>query len=218
MTAAATERFRERYRAAHIPARYSGPLHLAGTVAITAAVLALAIHGLDDVRPLEWLTIPAAFLYANLVEYLGHRFVMHRRVPGFGLVFERHTLQHHRFFTHENMRFDSTRDYRAVLFPLTLIVFFFAGFGIPSFALVAWLFGANVAWLFVATAIAYYLNYELLHFAYHTAPDSRIARLPWMSRLRALHTTHHDPAAMQTHNFNITYPICDWLFGTWRTR
>jgi sterol desaturase/sphingolipid hydroxylase (fatty acid hydroxylase superfamily) len=35
-----------------------------------------------------------------------------------------------------------------------------------------------------------------------------------MGRLRQLHTLHHRPELMQTHNFNITYPIGDWLFGT----
>ncbi len=35
-----------------------------------------------------------------------------------------------------------------------------------------------------------------------------------MDRLRRLHTLHHRPSLMQTRNFNITYPIGDWLFGT----
>jgi sterol desaturase/sphingolipid hydroxylase (fatty acid hydroxylase superfamily) len=33
--------------------------------------------------------------------------------------------------------------------------------------------------------------------------------------MRRLHLTHHDPSVMQHGNFNITWPICDWLFGTW---
>ncbi len=28
------------------------------------------------------------------------------------------------------------------------------------------------------------------------------------------HAAHHDPRAMIAHNFNITFPICDKLFGT----
>ncbi|MDH4014220.1 MAG: fatty acid hydroxylase family protein, partial [Chromatiales bacterium] len=49
---------------------------------------------------------------------------------------------------------------------------------------------------------------------YHTAPDSWVSRLPGMQVLRQLHTRHHDPALMQRYNFNISYPICDALFGT----
>jgi len=37
-----------------------------------------------------------------------------------------------------------------------------------------------------------------------------------MRTLRRLHTTHHDPRYMQRHNFNITFPICDAIFGTYR--
>jgi hypothetical protein len=39
-------------------------------------------------------------------------------------------------------------------------------------------------------------------------------RLPFILRLRRLHHRHHDPRLMATRNFNITYPIGDWLFGT----
>jgi hypothetical protein len=29
-----------------------------------------------------------------------------------------------------------------------------------------------------------------------------------------MHTIHHVPGFMQTRNFNLTFPICDALFGT----
>ena len=64
------------------------------------------------------------------------------------------------------------------------------------------------------TAILYFLNYELLHFAYHCDPESFIGRLPLMSRLREHHIVHHDKQLMTHYNFNISYPICDALFGT----
>jgi len=206
--------FRNRYRAEEIGSSYYGPLHLATTIVLSAAIVVVALMQLNEVGPLEWLTVPLAFLYSNLVEYVGHRGPMHNRTPGLGLVFRRHTLQHHRFFTNDAMQFDSSDDFKAVLFPIVMVVFFFAAFGIPAMLILAWLATPNVAWLFVAVAVAYFLNYELLHFAYHTSENSWISRLPGMSRLRRLHTTHHDPALMQRYNFNITYPICDWIFGT----
>jgi hypothetical protein len=72
----------------------------------------------------------------------------------------------------------------------------------------------NVAWLAVATGMAYFLNYEWLHFAYHCDPASFAGRWPGVQRLRRLHRDHHDPTLMTHYNFNITYPVGDWMFGT----
>jgi hypothetical protein len=72
----------------------------------------------------------------------------------------------------------------------------------------------NVAWLAVATGMAYFLNYEWLHFAYHCDPASLAGRWPGVQRLRRLHRDHHDPTLMTHYNFNITYPVGDWMFGT----
>jgi sterol desaturase/sphingolipid hydroxylase (fatty acid hydroxylase superfamily) len=32
--------------------------------------------------------------------------------------------------------------------------------------------------------------------------------------LREHHARHHIPRLMQRANFNVTIPLCDWLFGT----
>jgi hypothetical protein len=217
MTDARTAAFREAYRAEHVPARYSGPRHFAVILGFVALVMGIGVWRLGAVAPVEWLTVPLTFLYANLAEYLGHRFVMHRRRPGLQLIFERHTLQHHRFFTHEAMRYDSSADFKAVLFPPMLMVFFATAFMLPAGLVLAWLFSANVAWLFVITGLGYYACYEILHFAYHQDEGSWMLGLPGVRRMRRLHLRHHDPAVMQQANFNITWPICDWLFGTWAT-
>lgn len=212
-----TAAFRASFRRAEIGPGYSGRRHLAFTSGASLAVVALAISQLDSVRPMEWLTVPLVFLYANLVEYLGHRGPMHHRWPGLELVFRRHAQQHHRFFTHREMAFDGPEDYKAVLFPPVMIVFFIGGFALPMWLVLSVLASENVAWLAVATGIAYFLNYEWLHFAYHCPPDSRVGRNPAVRRLRRLHRAHHDPALMQQYNFNITYPVGDWLFRTrWR--
>jgi hypothetical protein len=112
------------------------------------------------------------------------------------------------------MAMDSALDYRAVLFPPLLMVFFFGAFALPVGLLLAWTLSANVAWLFLIAGLAYYLNYELLHLAYHLPEESSWFRLPALRRLRRLHFEHHRPALMSHRNFNITYPIFDWLFGT----
>jgi hypothetical protein len=206
--------YRARYRREHIGPRYSGQAHLAFAVLFSLGGIAVCAWLLDGVQPLEWLTIPLAFLYANLVEYSGHRWVMHRKVRGLGLVYERHAGQHHRFFTDQHMALEGWRDCKVVLFPAVLMVFYFGAFAVPLGLLLAWLATANVALLFVIVALGYYLNYELLHLAYHLPEGSRLLRLPFLMRLRRLHHRHHEPALMAQANFNITYPIGDWVFGT----
>lgn len=210
----ANAQYRESYRCEHIGPRYSGKVHLGFVVVFSLGGIGLCIWQLETVGPLEWLTVPLAFVYANLVEYTGHRWVMHRKVPGLGLVYKRHAGQHHRFFTDRHMALEGWRDCKAVLFPAVLMVFFFGAFAAPMGLLLAWVTTANVAWLFVGVALGYYLNYELLHLAYHLPEGSRLLNLPFIRRLRRLHHRHHDPGLMASKNFNITYPIGDWLFGT----
>ncbi len=206
--------YRQAYRRQHVSPHYHGRFHLAFTVSACLAVIAGCIAGLADVGPWEWATLPLTFVYANLVEYFGHRGPMHHPRAGLKVIFERHAGQHHRFFRDDAMAFDDPGDYKAVLFPPVLIVFYMVAFALPAGLLIGWLFSANVALLFVATAVGYFLNYELLHFAYHAPANTILARLPLMERLRRLHTLHHRPELMQRYNFNITYPIGDWLFGT----
>ena len=206
--------YREHYRHTHIRRGYSGAGHLAFILVFALGGIAIAGLQLDSVSPLEWLTLGIAFVYANFVEYVGHRWVMHRPVRGLKLVFHRHTHQHHRFFTSRFMAMENALDFKAVLFPPLLMVFFFGAFALPVGLLLASIVSANVAWLFVIAALAYYLNYELLHLAYHLPEESPWLRVPGLRHLRRLHHAHHTPSIMAHKNFNITYPIFDWIFGT----
>ena len=209
--------FRQAFRRQEIGPRYSGMLHAMSTFGVGAAAIGFAIASLEDVQPLEWLAVPLTLLYANLAEYLGHRGPMHRPWRGLGIVYRRHAGQHHRFFTATDMEIDGSRDLKAVLFPTVMMAFFLLAFALPMGLLIGWWFGRNVAWFFVASAVAYFLNYELLHLLYHLPQSGWAGRLPWLSRLRRLHQAHHDPALMARYNFNITYPVGDLLFGTlWR--
>ena len=207
--------FRARYRAEVVPPGYSGALHVmlglacAGGGVAAALVFAVA-HGAawHD----TWI-VPLTLVVANVVEYLAHRGPMHHRRPGLGALHARHSGRHHRFFVAEAMPFEGARDLHAVLFPPALLLFFGAiatGLG----ALVALFLPAAVASLFVASALAYYLLYELLHFLYHVPAHWPVARLPGVRTLARLHRRHHDPRCMQHVNFNLVFPLCDRLAGT----
>jgi len=208
------EQARAAYRERYISQHYSGPLHLATTVSVSLLIALLSAMMLEMISPLEWLTIPLTFLYANLCEYLFHRGPMHHKTRFLGLIFRRHAIEHHAVFTDEAATYDTTQDFKAVLFPPIMLLVFNGCFVLPIGALLYFLISPNVSFLFVLTAILYFLNYELLHFAYHMDPQTWVGRLPFMDRLRKHHLRHHDRRLMTRYNFNISYPICDYLFGT----
>jgi len=206
--------FREILKRKRVPRYYSGVLHFAFTAVMSLGTVAYCVLHLEDVRTMEWLTLPATFIYANLTEYFAHRGPMHHPRRGLRIVFVGHTLNHHHYFTHEAMELQETRDVATILFPPVMLVFFFGLFGFPVAFLLGLLVSSNTGYLFFAVAMAYYLNYEIFHLAYHMPQNSWVGRLPLMSRLRQYHTRHHDLQLMSRYCFNITYPIGDFIFGT----
>ncbi len=189
-------------------------LHFAFTNLLGVSVMVASLSRLHAPTALALLTVPLTFFYANLVEYFAHRNPMHRPMRPFGIIYQRHSLEHHAFFTEAEMQAESTRDFKMVLFPWFMVIFFFGLFALPAGLLVQLLFGSNAGALFLATAMAYFLTYEWLHLSYHLSPKLALGRIPLVQRLRRHHARHHDPRAMSRHNFNITFPICDALFGT----
>ena len=76
------EAFREMYRATKIPPSYRGKLHLALTTTLTVGGALVALSQVHAPSLAQLLTVPVAFLVANVTEYLGHRYPMHRRFRG----------------------------------------------------------------------------------------------------------------------------------------
>ena len=73
---------------------------------------------------------------------------------------------------------------------------------------------ANLAWLFFVSVLAYYFVYEWFHFAHHLSRDSWLGRRALVGWLRQHHTRHHELALMEKGNFNVSFPLWDWLLGT----
>jgi hypothetical protein len=206
--------FRETYRAAEIGPNYRGWAHFGFTTIGSLAAIIFAATRLSGVHGFEWAMFPISFLIANLGEYIMHRGPMHRPRPGLGILFERHTRQHHHFFTAETMVVEGVRDFKIVLFPPVMLVFFLGVVATPIGALLYFTISPNAGWIFALTAVSYFLSYEWLHFAYHQPEQSWIGRFPGVARLREHHRAHHDLALMGRWNFNITFPIADAVFGT----
>ncbi len=216
MNSATVQEYRRKTRASWGTGFYSAALHFLCPTVTCFLGIAYSLSLLDQVLWQEWLMVPATFLFGNFLEYFAHRGPMHRRTPGAGLVFSKHTLEHHHFFTEELMSYETTRDFGIVLFPPWAIGLFFGFLAIPVGYLSYKLLSHNAGFLFVATALGYFLNYEWFHLFFHFPDDSWIVRLPLIAPLRRHHARHHNPALMTRYNFNITWPICDWLFGTLR--
>jgi len=206
--------FRRTFQLERVSRFYSGALHLAWIFGAGTAAMIYCIHHVDGIQPLERLVIPLTFLYANVIEYIAHRGPMHHSMRGLRLVFAGHSMDHHRYFTNEKMELEGLRDVAIILFPPVMFVFFFGVFGFPVALLLGWLISANAGYLCFGTAMGYYLNYELFHLACHLPGNSWMGRLPFMKTLSRHHTLHHDLRLMSKRCFNITYPICDRIFGT----
>lgn len=208
------EKFRRELRAGLSERSLSGTAYFALLNIYLAGLVAACLWMLDHVRPIELSTLPASFLYINLVEYWAHRLPMHKPMPLLTIVFKGHTLQHHRYFTKDAMECRDSMDLKFLFFPPSMILFFTVAFALPMGFILLAVASANVALLFVITAALYYLSYEYMHAAYHLPDSHWVSRLPGIKTLRRSHRLHHDHHLMSHANFNITFPIGDLIFGT----
>lgn len=192
---------------------YHGWVHVALIYAIGLATIWYAVLQVRAPAWYEWLIVPVAFLGANLFEWWLHKYVMHRPIPGLTGIYKRHVLAHHQFFTEYEHTIDEVRDFRIVFFPPYALVTFIAMSLAPALLL-----GSvglpDAGWLLLITNTAIYLNYEFFHFCCHVKDDRLVRHIPFVNTIRRHHAAHHNTAIMMERNFNLTYPIGDWLFGT----
>ncbi|MFM8411295.1 MAG: hypothetical protein ACKOCT_13575, partial [Alphaproteobacteria bacterium] len=213
-TRAATEAARARFRATNPPG-YRASRHVGLVAAFVAA-------GIVATLPRAWPFVASdlAWLAGLLVllvlgEYASHRWAMHVDVFPHA-VHHRHVVEHHGFFTYDDMAAADREDLRWVLFPpwaLPLLVVTVA----PTAALLAHFVAPRIAWLFLFEVVVYYGVYEVVHALAHLPANHPWAGRPLVRRLTHHHRVHHEPALMDRWNFNFVVPLGDALFGTtWR--
>ena len=206
-----TSAFRARYRAAIHP-RYNAWLHGGFVLLFGAVCIGLFWSSAHNVKPWEWLDVPVALVFKNWGEYMVHKNLGHVKRSWGALFYKRHTGDHHSFFALGQMAFERMQDWRVIFFPPWLIVVFALN------TLAVWwllsLFNSNVAALFSGSMLLGYLAYEILHACEHLPPQHLISRLPWVRQMRRLHELHHARERMHTQNFNIVFPLWDWVYGT----
>ncbi|MGZ3422483.1 MAG: hypothetical protein ACXVEF_11050 [Polyangiales bacterium] len=196
-----------------IPKGYSPWLHLMGTTGVGIVALVVALWNMHRPTAVELLTIPITFVFANLFEWRAHKDLLHRRVPGLTVLYDRHTPEHHMVFGYDDMAVRDWRELRLVLMPAVGVV----GIVLMNTP-IAWLLGhflgATVGWLYLVTTAFYVVGYEVSHLSYHLPADTFIGRLKLVQVLREQHRRHHHPRLMQKWNFNVTIPLGDLLHRT----
>jgi hypothetical protein len=206
--------FRSEYRA-RIMGWYDGYVHIAIIYAMGASAFYVYVQHIENVLWWEWLTLPVVFCFTNFFEWWVHKYIMHRpvNIKAFSAVYERHTLNHHQFFTDEEMRFRDHTDWRVTVFPPYALVVFIL-MSIPAAFVLSWVITSNVGWLFLCSTTGMYLLYEFMHFCCHVDENWFVRNVPFVNTIRRHHTAHHNPYLMMEVNMNLTFPIADCLFGT----
>lgn len=208
--------FRARYRSG-ISEHYNAWLHGGFVLAFGTICVVFFWSHAENVRPWEWLTLPVALIFHNWGEYMVHKKLGHHKRAWSALFYKRHTGDHHSFFAPRQMAYETPQDWRVIFFPPWLIVVY------AVFALSVWwllsAFNSNVAALFIGAMLLGYLSYEVFHAFEHLPATHPISRLPWVRQMRHLHEVHHARELMHHCNFNVVFPLWDWIFGTldWQT-
>jgi hypothetical protein len=205
--------FREQYRSGISPT-YSGLLHVGVIYAMGLGAIGWCLTRMAS-PTWEWLLAIPVFIAGNFVEWAMHRYVMHRRIDVFALraIYERHTRQHHQYFTDNEATIDTTREFRIVFFPWRVLIVL----GVSG-TLFGWIaarvVNPDAGYVLFITMVAHYLVYEAFHYCCHVQDNAFVRSMPFVNTIRRHHTAHHNQGIMMHYNMNLTFPIADWALGT----
>ncbi len=144
-----------------------------------------------------------------------HKYVMHRLIDVFALraIYDRHTRQHHQYFTDTDYTIDTVKEHRIVFFPWrVLIVLGIAGTILGYIA--SKIFNPNVGYILYMTMVGHYLLYETFHYCCHIKENWFVRNMPFINTIRRHHAAHHNLGIMMHKNMNLTFPLADWIMGT----
>jgi hypothetical protein len=137
---------------------------------------------------------------------------MHRPVGKFRYAFEAHAMVHHRTFKADHT-YHLIHEPDKETIPMAwwngpVLVLLCA---LP-FAVVAWLTG-NWGWLAgsLPSFALYYGAYEYIHWCMHLPKARRLEQAWVFRRLNGHHLLHH---RYMHKNFNVVFPLADFLLGT----
>ncbi len=163
----------------------------------------------------EWLLLIPVLIGGNFVEWAMHKFVMHRLIDVFALraIYDRHTRQHHQYFTDNDATIDTVREFRIVFFPWRVLIVL-AVFGLLFGWIASVLINPNAGYIVFIGMIGHYMVYETFHFCCHVHDNWFVRNVPLINTIRRHHTAHHNMGIMMHVNMNLTFPIADWFLNT----
>lgn len=208
------QRFRKHYQQTKVPRYYSGILHAVYAASILIGAIVFHARQIQSLSWKECWAFPIIFLISNWVEYIIHRYQLHRQVYGLKRLYQIHSKQHHQYFTDQAIAFESTRDFMMILFPPWAPILVAAASTALGYFVFGPLFSPNIGHIFGIIAPAALLLYEIMHCYYHISDSNPLTRIPGLKALRQHHRDHHNLHLMTQYNFNVTFPICDWIYGT----
>lgn len=205
--------FRERFRSEKIPSYYNGILHLLINLSL---LLLMIIGSFYKIQNFTWPSFLKYFLIVyvcgNLVIFLIHKYLLHRIVPGFKFAYKIHSKWHHTFFTNEFSVPDKTQDFFILFFPISVVLGFGLGFMPAAYFGLGQVLGIDAALYIMGFSALYFLSYEIVHFSSHLPKTHFVLKLPLFKFMYKHHLDHHNPKLMHNYNFNIVYPLFDFVF------
>jgi hypothetical protein len=206
-------KFRAKY-VSEISPWYNGLVHIGVMYFAGIAAIGWCVSRMQN-PTWEWLLIIPVAIGGNFGEWAMHKYVMHRLIDVFALraIFDRHTRQHHQYFTDNEPTINTIKEFRIVFFPWRVLVVLAVMGAILGF-IAANLINANAGYVVFITMIGHYMVYETFHFCCHVPENSVVRNLPFVNTIRRHHAAHHNMGIMMHCNMNLTFPVADWAMNT----
>ena len=206
-------RFREKY-ISEISPWYHGLVHIGVMYAAGIAAIAWCVSQMQG-PTWEWLLIVPVAIAGNFGEWALHKYVMHRLRDVYAVraIYDRHTRQHHQYFTDNDPTISTVKEFRIVFFPWRVLIVLAIFGGLLGFV-VGQLLNPNAGYVVFITLIGHYMVYETFHFCCHVPENRFVRNMPFINTIRRHHAAHHNMGIMMHCNMNLTFPIADWAMGT----
>src|SRR5258708_15575873 len=149
-------KFREQY-AAQISPWYNGLAHIGIMYSAGVAAIWWCVGRMQD-PTWEWLLIIPVAIGGNFVEWGMHKYVMHRLRDVFAAraIYDRHTRQHHQYFTDNDPTIHTVKEFRIVFFPWRVLIVLSVAGGLLGYA-TGPLLNPNAGYLVFITMIGHYM-------------------------------------------------------------
>src|SRR5665811_419822 len=206
-------RFREEYKA-QIHPWYNGLVHIGFIYLVGVGSIAWFVSKMNH-PTWEWLLVVPVFVLSNMFEWWIHKYVMHRLIDVFALraIYDRHTRQHHQYFTDNDPTISTVQEFRIVFFPWRVLIVL-AVLGTVFGFIAAKLIDPNAGYVVFITMIGHYMVYETFHFCCHVPENWLVRNLPFVNTIRRHHSAHHNMGIMMHCNMNLTFPVADWAMNS----